>query len=270
MNWWEFDALPSKGPYDWSPAVRGMSEWDTIDFHLDLGCGTVPKGRLGIDRHYAPGVELGIDLETLTFVPAAGEFTTAAERSWKLYDRYGRAEGSGRFQPVLPFPDNSIESIVTHHCLEHIDQGFIRLMDEIYRVLKPGGILRAITPLFPSKAAVEDPDHKRYFMEETWETFCGAPDGSHWHESFSVPYTQCRFEMVHKDITARLEDPAEWWGPSDVREIRVALRKYGNEAKIVRTHEISEGRESDPRGPDHEAVRPAEVGGNAELAGVTA
>lgn len=264
--WWEYDELQPRGPYDWSPAVRGENEWDTIDFHLDLGCGTVPKARLGIDRHLAPGVDLCIDLERL--VPA--NLTRAQgfnhDRTEDLYAEFKPGMG----ERGLPFPDSSIESIVSHHCLEHIDASFIPLMDEVYRVLKPGGVLRAIVPLFPSKAAVEDPDHKRYFMEETFETFCGAEDGSHWHESFSVPYTSCRFEMVHKDITARLEDPAEWWGPEDVREIRVALRKYGEEADYGRTskRDVQEGRQSpEDVGVDAAGGYP-EVGRDAQLAGV--
>jgi SAM-dependent methyltransferase len=122
----------------------------------------------------------------------------------------------------LPFPDDSIESIISHHCLEHIGSGFVELVDEIYRALKPDGILRAITPLFPSRTSVEDPTHCRMFMEGTWDAFCGTPD-NHWAESFSVPYTTARFEMLDKDITPAL--PVEdQWGPDDAREIRVALR----------------------------------------------
>lgn len=274
-NWWEYDELPSRAPYDWSPAARGDSEWDTIDFHLDLGCGTLPKARLGIDRHYAPGVMLGIDLETLQPTrcdhDAPPEFEAVAKRTYEQYRKNVDGDSSWRL-PRLPFPDNSIESIVSHHCLEHIRDGFIPLMDEIHRILKPGGVFRAITPLFPSRAAVEDPDHKRYFMIETWGAFCGGANGEHFHESFSVPYTSCRFEMVDLDYTAPLEDPQEWWGPDDVREIRVALRKYGPEVPngTVTQHEghVQEGRESSQADDLDSPGRHPEAGGNRELSGV--
>lgn len=217
LNWWEYDQLKSGHPYDWTPANKGEDGLDQIDFHLDLGCGTgVKKARLGIDRFAAPDVDLLIDLETLT-PTGTGE---AYERTWELYEH-------APFVPGLPFPDKSIESIISHHCLEHIGPGFLRLMDECHRVLTPGGIFRIIVPFFPSYAAVADPDHKRYFCEGVFETFCGAADGAHWMESFSVPYTNCRFEMLDADHTGE-EDLAPGWtpfGPMDVREMRVALRR---------------------------------------------
>jgi SAM-dependent methyltransferase len=227
-DWWHYENLPSGAPYSWAPAARGEHEFDNIDFHLDLGSGKLPKGRLGIDRYYAPNVGLLIDLEDLITShashPEHGRFPD--ERALPVLERTERLFDETDLEGIaLPFPDDSIESIISHHFMEHLDTGFLPLMDECHRVLKPGGILRVIVPLFPSRTAVEDPDHKRYFMEGTFETFCGDPEGNHWHESFSVPYTKCRFEKVHQDISPRPENPADYWGEADAREIRVALRK---------------------------------------------
>ena len=223
-DWWRYENLPSGAPYDWgTDAARGDHETDNLDFHLDLGCGTVKKARLGIDRHPAPGVDLTMDLNDLIPVGLEGRPTPTDDLFEEALLKGWLPKGFG-----LPFPDGSIESIITHHCLEHIGDGFVNLMDECHRVLVPGGVMRIIVPLFPSRTAVEDPDHKRYFMEGTFETFCGTADGSHWHESFSVPYTTCRFEMTHKDMTSE-EDaggPTGLWGPDGAREIRVALRKH--------------------------------------------
>jgi SAM-dependent methyltransferase len=212
--WWLYDNLPAmpEGGYDWSPATRGDKPDDQIDYHVDLGCGTVKKGRLGIDRFPAPGVDLVMDLDLL--YPSMDE--NDPNKLAQLIPVQGR----------MPFPDDSIQSIITHHCLEHIGEGFIRLMDECFRVLVPGGPMRIIVPLFPSRTAVEDPDHKRYFMEETFEAFCGDAEGRSWLESFSVPYTSCRFEKVDRDITAPTP-LSEQWGPKDVREMRTTLRKRG-------------------------------------------
>lgn len=220
--WWAYNNLPSGEPYGWEHTDRGPSPWDNIDFHLDLGMGTLKKGRLGIDRHLAPGVDLVMNLETLA--PAelpGGGFHPQTELTYE--EAIAREDGSFL---GLPFPDNSIDSIVSHHCLEHIDPGFLALMDECYRILEPGGVFRIIVPLFPSRTAVEDPDHKRYFLAGTFDTFVGRP-GGHWHEDFSVPYTKCRFEIVDKWFT-ELVPPLtaeEMWGPRDARELRVALRK---------------------------------------------
>lgn len=229
-NWWAYENLESGEPYDWGgDAARGESPWDNLDFHLDLGCGRLPKGRLGIDRFPAPEVGVLMDLDRMEAITLKGpgipqdaeEIEARTKRLFEMRDH----ELGELCHLGLPFPDESIESIISHHFMEHVGDGFVPLMDECHRVLKPGGVLRVIVPLFPSRTAVEDPDHKRYFMEGTFETFCGAEDGSHWHESFSVPYTTCRFEKVHQDITARVENWTDEWGADDARELRIALRK---------------------------------------------
>lgn len=212
-EWWRYENLPSGAPYDWTPTVRGSRPDDNIDFHLDLGCGKLKKGRLGIDRFKTPEVDLVMDLEML-FVPL--EPDNSNEKVEQLMPFQGR----------MPFPDNSIESIISHHCLEHLGDGFIRVMDECHRILVPGGVFRIIVPLFPSKSAVEDPDHKRWFMEGTFESFCGTKEGDCWLEGFSVPYTESRYHLTDKDVTPRLEDPTEWWGERDARELRVTLAKH--------------------------------------------
>jgi predicted SAM-dependent methyltransferase len=47
----------------------------------------------------------------------------------------------------LPFPANSIDAIVASHVLEHLKERQVRkVLEESYRVLKPGGGVRFITP----------------------------------------------------------------------------------------------------------------------------
>jgi SAM-dependent methyltransferase len=59
---------------------------------------------------------------------------------------------------------------------------FILLMNEIYRVLKPGGLFFAQTPAYPCKEAFQDPTHVNiitedtfpyYFCEECWAKIYG-------------------------------------------------------------------------------------------------
>lgn len=256
MTDWSYDAWPAVEPKWHDGAHRGP--FDRLDFHVDLGCGTLKKGRIGIDRYPAPGVNVVMDLDrglVVAAAPAPGRDAAdlVEHVGWRYHTPFGAPvdqmhyptphqeigawEGYRRAQHHseayvighgLPFADNSIESIISHHALEHVGEGFIPLMDDIYRVLVPDGIFRAITPLFPSNAAVADPDHCRYFMEDTWLSFCGHmgdannPTGS-WLDSFSVPYTKCRFEMLDKDVTKRCEPEKHWTG-EDSREIRVAFR----------------------------------------------
>lgn len=235
QGWWAYDQWPARDLDGWGDAARGSHPHDNIDFHVDLGCGRVPKGRIGVDRYPAPGVAVICDFDGATLgstPPWRGPVTYEVADPGQSATTDLRDGLQHRTLLGLPFPTDSIESIITHHALEHVGEGFMTLMDECYRVLKPDALMRIIVPLFPSTSAVEDPDHCRYFMAHhggggTFDAFCGTPGESPtncWLASFSVPYTQARFEKVHQDITARLDDPGEWWGPRDAREMRVTLR----------------------------------------------
>lgn len=47
----------------------------------------------------------------------------------------------------LPYPDQSFTGVFTEHCMEHLHANEVfRLMREICRVLKPGGVLRCAVP----------------------------------------------------------------------------------------------------------------------------
>ena len=213
-----YDDWPSGAPYDWGGATRGGSVHDTLDFHVDLGCGTVKKGRIGVDRFPAPGVNVVCDLERLE---------TYAVADAPGQDAQPAPDAAPLARGALPFADGSIRSIVTHHCLEHIGAGLVALMDECWRVLAADAPLRIIVPLFPSWSAVVDPDHRRFFVADehksTFDYFCGSTDHC-WMEDFAVPYTRARFEKVDQDLTARPPSPQDWWTPADARELRVTLR----------------------------------------------
>lgn len=246
MGWWEYDQLPSIHPYDWTPAAKGDRIWDQLDFHLDLGCGRVPKARLGIDAAMSPETDLVIDLNMC--LPGDGDYKEddALCRTWDLYHErsFGLLVAEGVLSPGdasgrdyweipgnhvragLPFPDESIESIITHHCFEHIGHGFEFLMEECYRVLKVGGVMRIIVPLFPSYSAVAEYDHKRYFMKGTFLGFCEEPGGSRYTDGFAMPYNSCKFKIVDEDYSP--PTPAELqWTEEDAREMRITLWKHG-------------------------------------------
>jgi len=66
----------------------------------------------------------------------------------------------------LPFEDSSIDEIYCDNVLEHIGPGedFIFVLNELYRVLKPGGLATIIVPDARSQAAWQDPTHHRAFV----------------------------------------------------------------------------------------------------------
>jgi len=58
----------------------------------------------------------------------------------------------------LPFSDSTVDEVICDNVLEHIG------LNEIYRVLKPGGRATLIVPDARSQAAWQDPTHVRAFV----------------------------------------------------------------------------------------------------------
>jgi SAM-dependent methyltransferase len=83
----------------------------------------------------------------------------------------------------LPFSSESFDYVTAYDLLEHIQRNlvvdgkttfpFVVLVNEIYRVLKPGGVFFSIQPCFPSKQALQDPTHINIMSEDTmYKYFC--------------------------------------------------------------------------------------------------
>ena len=74
----------------------------------------------------------------------------------------------------LPYPDNSVDYVLANDFLEHIPIGkTIRVIEEIYRVLKPDGIFESSTPdaEFGSLCAFQDPTHCSFWVENSWNYY---------------------------------------------------------------------------------------------------
>lgn len=104
----------------------------------------------------------------------------------------------------IPLDDNSVSHIKANMILEHIDD-IIFVMNEIWRVLQPAGIIEIVVPHESSAMAWADPTHKRVFNEESFGYFCskwhGGLDGksNHYriHETYGI---SCNFEMLSQNI----------------------------------------------------------------------
>jgi SAM-dependent methyltransferase len=94
------------------------------------------------------------------------------------------------FHQPIPFPDNYFDYLTAYDFIEHVPRvlssnvdvtrfPFVELMNEVYRVLKPGGIFFSKTPAFPSKEAFQDPTHVNIITEDTFPMyFCNdSPNG---------------------------------------------------------------------------------------------
>ena len=70
----------------------------------------------------------------------------------------------------LPFEDNSFNYVIAHDVIEHINN-LLPLMEEIYRIMKPNGIMSIIVPYWNSIYADSHPTHVRKFNEITFGFF---------------------------------------------------------------------------------------------------
>lgn len=79
----------------------------------------------------------------------------------------------------FPYDSNKFDKAEAHHVLEHVSgelaciptNNFIFVMNEIYRVLKPGGTVDIEVPYFHDDIAVESAGHSRYFVQNSFINF---------------------------------------------------------------------------------------------------
>ncbi len=108
---------------------------------LDIGCGENKQpGFVGLDNRPLEGVDIVWDAE---------------KYPW-------------------PLPDGCVLTAVASHLVEHINPhrgGFLRFMDEVWRVLQPEGDLAIVTPHGSSQGYLQDPTHCNPCNENTWFYF---------------------------------------------------------------------------------------------------
>jgi SAM-dependent methyltransferase len=90
-----------------------------------------------------------------------------------------------------PFKNDSIDEIHFYHVLEHLHDP-IKKLEEIHRILKPGGILYMRVPHFSSMGAYTDITHVRPFGYYSFDCLEG---GNYQHF-----YTNVEFAVVKKEI----------------------------------------------------------------------
>ena len=81
-------------------------------------------------------------------------------------DRYpgSRADIQADICSSLPFADNSVDVVIAEHVLEHVPD-LVALVEEVHRLLVPGGTFSVEVPYFAHPDSFRDPTHCRFF---TW------------------------------------------------------------------------------------------------------
>jgi len=93
-----------------------------------------------------------------------------------------------------PFKDNSFDKIRAADVLEHLDD-VLKVMEELYRISKPGAKINIASPHFTSHNFYTDFTHKRAFGVRSFDFFSSQP-------STLVKYmpTKARFKIIKKLI----------------------------------------------------------------------
>lgn len=108
---------------------------------LDIGGGNSPQpGFINIDILPLPKVDIVWDIETTPW----------------------------------PLPDECVSMAMASHVLEHINPAkgiFINVMNEIWRVMKPGGQFAFVVPYAESFGMYQDPTHCNFINEATMAYF---------------------------------------------------------------------------------------------------
>lgn len=114
---------------------------------LDLGCGfRKQSGAVGIDINPASAADIIHDLNQFPY----------------------------------PFDDSTCDEILADNTLEHLDD-VPRVMEEIYRIAKPGAIIKITVPYFRARWAFVDPTHRHFFTIDSFRYF---DPGHPFHERY--------------------------------------------------------------------------------------
>ncbi|MFG2757063.1 glycosyltransferase [Streptomyces wuyuanensis] len=138
---------------------------------LDLGAAhRKPPGYLGVDQHAGDGVDIVATLP-------------------------------GR----LDLPDNSVGLLRAVDFLEHVPAK-VPLINELYRMLAPGGMLLSMTPSSDGRGAYQDPTHVAFYNENSF-----------WY------YTDNQYRSFVPEIEARFQNsrlvtyfPTDWHSKNDI------------------------------------------------------
>ncbi|MFM6265385.1 MAG: methyltransferase domain-containing protein, partial [Dolichospermum sp.] len=98
------------------------------------------------------------------------------------------------------FPDHSVDFIKAYDIIEHLPNR-IHTMNEIWRILKPGGIVDISVPSTDGRGAFQDPTHVSFWNINSFMYYCQEfPPylaGCQSHYGFKGEFSIVNIEEVH-------------------------------------------------------------------------
>jgi glycosyltransferase involved in cell wall biosynthesis len=195
---------------------------------LDMGCGDIPRNPFHADEIF--GVDVRDNLE-------------------------GNVKCADLAIDRIPFADDYFDYVTAHDFLEHIPRvlykacessgrpvrwnAFVELMNEVYRVLKPGGLFLSVTPAYPHGVAFRDPTHVNFITDETFPLY--FDDENRWASiygfsgAFRVSIHKCEGLQIRAVLQKVVSPETETNPPSRNNLISVIIPVYNGEKYLSKT-----------------------------------
>ena len=175
---------------------------------LDLGCGPNKKaGFLGVDIMPFDGkVDAICDLRHKTWLFENGKIP-GLKKQFAM--SYPVIDGRGGFEYALP--DESVTEVYCSHFIEHLEaHERVRFINELYRVLIPGGTCVLIAPYAFSERAYGDLTHKWppvvgfwfYYLDKGWR----AANAPHSGYNPDVDFNATWGYSLHQSLAGRNQE----------------------------------------------------------------
>lgn len=181
-----FQKYAQRGAYHWKqiqPALRTYNAFVAARYQfvmekaaiqpgnrvLDLGCG---DGTLTFTIHQHGGESWGVDVTPEALTYAKSEFV-----SRNISPRFVCASA---YQ--VPFPDSSFDVVISSDVIEHVQQPEL-LLQEAYRLLKPGGRAVISTPIRVTETPLDKMHVQEFFPTEYIDLVRRHFDSAELHQS---------------------------------------------------------------------------------------
>ncbi len=151
------------------------------------------------------------DLHNLLKIDLCGGFDKPA--GFTSIDKFG-GDIIHDLENGIPLPENSVGVMRAHDALEHVRNQQL-LMNEIHRVLAPGGILISQTPSTDGRGAWQDPTHVSFWNQNSFWYWTRKEQAKYirndklfrecalytsyptqWHEENKIPYVTAHLEKI--------------------------------------------------------------------------
>ncbi len=122
-----------------------------------------------------------------------------------------------------PFEDNTFDEIRAKSILEHLGD-IQKVLEELWRISKPGAVIDIWTPHFSSLGAFVDPTHKNFFTYYSFDYFSENAKKGIDHLDY---YSKARFKILQRKIVyPKYFKIFEWFANKNPHVHEIILRKF--------------------------------------------